>query len=132
MTDSLDPAKPTARRPAHPCSEPGCADLARAGESRCKAHEKLRQREYDAHRRPERHAFYHSREWRALSRLVLKEQPYCACGAKTRQADHILSIKARPDLALDRGNVVARCRPCHSRKTAKEDGRWGKSAEDKL
>ena len=116
---------PTARRAAHTCVEPGCPVLVEAGKSRCEGHERQREREYDAHQRPARHAFYRSREWRALSRQVLEEQPYCGCGARAVQADHIQGVKERPDLALDRRNVVGMCRSCHSRKTAKEDGRWG-------
>jgi len=113
------------RRPAHPCVESGCPTLVMAGTSRCEAHQRQRQRAYDANQRPDRHAFYHSPEWRALSKRVRREQPYCVRGARTTQADHIIRVKERPDLASDRGNVVGLCRPCHSRKTAKEDGRWG-------
>ena len=62
---------------------------------------------------------------RVMSKQVLEEQPWCACGARTTQADHTLSLKERPDLRLVRGNLVGRCAPCHSRKTALEDVRWG-------
>ena len=99
--------------------------MVRTGESLCEAHRKRRQRVYNAHQRPARHAFYRSREWRALSKRVLEEQLYCTCGAKATQADHLQSIRERPDLALDRNNLVGMCRPCHSRKTAQEDERWG-------
>ena len=113
-------------RASHLCGEPGgCPVLVRPRESRCQDHQRQRDRAYNTQQRPERHKFYHTPEWRALSKQVRSEQLYCACGAKTKQADHIQSIEERPDLALDRSNVVGRCLPCHSRKTAQEDGRWG-------
>ena len=113
------------RRPAHPCVEQGCPALVWSRQSRCQAHEKQRQQAYNTQQRPARHAFYHTLEWRDLSKQVLEEQPYCACGARSTQADHLLSVRERPDLALVRRNLVGRCRPCHSRKTAREDRRWG-------
>lgn len=112
------------RRAQRPCVEPGCPALAKAGRPGCEAHERQRERAYNLYERPERHRFYLTKEWRALSKQVLAEQPYCSCGAKATQSDHILSIKERPDLALDRGNLVGLCKPCHSRKTAQKEGRW--------
>lgn len=101
-----------------------CSALAVPGKRCCPTHERQRARSYDAHQRPARHAFYRTPEWRALSKQVRREQPWCACGAKTTQADHIKSVRERPDLKLERSNLVGMCRPCHSRKTARE-GRWG-------
>ena len=110
------------RRPGRLCID--CLALAPPGKTRCEVHEQQRAREYNA-QRPARHLFYRTPQWRALSKQVLREQPWCACGATTTQADHIKSVRERPELALERSNVVGMCLPCHSRKTAREDGRWG-------
>ncbi|MCK4624021.1 MAG: HNH endonuclease [Phycisphaerae bacterium] len=58
--------------------------------------------------------------------MVLARDPICRiCKRKpTTEADHIVPIReggARYDLA----NLQGLCKPCHSRKTATEDGRWG-------
>ena len=44
---------------------------------------------------------------RVMSKQVLEEQPWCACEARTTQADHILRLKERPDLRLVRGTWLA-------------------------
>jgi 5-methylcytosine-specific restriction enzyme A len=112
--------------PHHPCNEPGCPALVPRGVSRCPTHQRQRQAEYNRTQRPARHQFYNTKEWRALSKQVLQEGPNCRdCGAPSTQADHILSVKERPDLALVRSNVTGRCGTCHSRRTAREHQRWG-------
>ena len=46
-----------------------------------------------------------------MSKQALEEQPWCQCGARTTQDNHILSIKDRPDLRLERSNLVGRGDP---------------------
>ena len=113
-------------RPLHPCNSPTrCPTLISAGQRLCPDHQRQANREYNQ-QRPARHQFYQTKEWRRLSKQVLAEEPWCACGGRTTQADHIISIKDRPDLALVRENLVGRCASCHSRKSALVDGRWDK------
>ncbi len=91
---------------SRPCAEPGCPNLA-AYRSRCTAH-KLRG--YGA-------------PWRRLRARFLIANPFCFCGAKANEVDH---IKPRREGGSDSpDNLQALCKPCHSRKTAKE-GPWGR------
>jgi 5-methylcytosine-specific restriction endonuclease McrA len=113
-----------AHRAKHPCNAPCCPVLVPAGQSLCADHQRERDHYYNHVQRPARHRFYQTKEWRELGRQVLWEEPLCPCGAKATQADHIISVKERPDLALARSNLVGRCASCHSRKTAIKDGRW--------
>ncbi len=60
----------------------------------------------------------------AIERAGTRGAAMMFLGARTTQADHIISLKARPDLGLESSNLVGMC-GLHSRKTALEDGRWG-------
>jgi 5-methylcytosine-specific restriction protein A len=60
-------------------------------------------------------------EWQRLRRAYLAEHPSCGvCGGAATEVDHIVSVRQRPDLRLVPENWRPRCRPCHSRRTAKE------------
>ena len=110
------------RRMLTACRAPGCPNLTRGG--LCAAHQ--RQYERSPQRQHAKHAY--PVNWEALKTMVLARQPFCECGARSREVDHIepLSQGGTNDLS----NLVGRCKPCHSRKTAgdkarHEDGRWG-------
>jgi 5-methylcytosine-specific restriction endonuclease McrA len=75
--------------------------------------------------------FYGSAAWKATRARVLRRDGYCCqmCGVSVRgkglsRVDHILSIKARPDLALVESNLRALCAPCDNRRHS-EKGRGG-------
>jgi 5-methylcytosine-specific restriction protein A len=56
----------------------------------------------------------------------LREHPRCAaCGDPARVVDHIRPWRGDRRLFLDPGNLQSLCRPCHSKKTASEDGGFG-------
>ncbi|MGK2287233.1 HNH endonuclease [Pedomonas sp. V897] len=38
------------------------------------------------------------------------------------EVDHIISVAERPDLRLEPSNLRVLCRPCHSRRTARDQG----------
>lgn len=118
---------PTA--PKQPCRTPRCPALVERGQGWCPTHRRERARRYNQTQRPAGHAFYKTPAWQALRRRVLQERGVACvdCGRITPHphVDHILTVRERPDLALDASNVAIRCLPCHSRKTAREDGRWG-------
>jgi 5-methylcytosine-specific restriction protein A len=71
---------------------------------------------------------YASEEWRVLRRVVLREQPICrGCQlARSSHVDHIKAHKGDPRLFWDRTNLQGLCRACHSSKTVKQDGGWGR------
>ena len=116
-------------RPARPCVE-RCSSLAVPGGDRCRRHKRARQQAYNQHQRPARHAFYQSSEWKRFKVEAANElgRQCVDCGKTTGRLDldHNVSIDERPDLALEMSNVQWRCGSCHSRKTAKEGGRWGR------
>lgn len=76
------------------------------------------------------HGLYTAKRWKDLRVQLLARSPICAdCNSLASEVDHILPH--RGDLArfYDTNNLQTLCKPCHSRKTALEDGRWGKVAE---
>lgn len=76
-------------------------------------------------RRPSPEAQGYDADWRKLSRVFRKRHPICAtpdCGRPSQETDHILSVKDRPDLRLVWSNLRAYCKPCHSRRTATDQG----------
>ncbi len=66
-----------------------------------------------------------TREWRRLRDQVVSEEPYCklritgVCTGRSQTADHIVTVKARPDLALVRTNLRGACHPCNRRRGSK-------------
>jgi 5-methylcytosine-specific restriction endonuclease McrA len=75
-------------------------------------------RRYDE-ARPEHHRLYASPEWRRLSAEVRASAVRCHwCLKPTRRlvADHVMPLDQRPDLALERSNLVAACVPCNTRR----------------
>lgn len=65
-----------------------------------------------------------TRAWRVLRAKVIAEEPLCwlrlpGCTTISDTADHILTVKTRPDLALVRGNCRGCCSSCNSRRNDK-------------
>ena len=73
-------------------------------------------------------------QWRALRRRVLRERPLCQrCLERgllvpSQEVDHVQALR-RGGTRLDRANLRALCKPCHSRKTVKEDGGFGRAPQ---
>ena len=114
--------------PPHPCNHPGCPTLTH--ERLCQRHQREERREL-ARSRPNPAAMEYGHEWRKASRRFLQENPlcvHCRQAGKIRASevtDHIVPHKGGMAAFWDRTNWQALCKPCHDRKTAKEDGRWG-------
>ncbi len=60
--------------------------------------------------------------WRRLRARALFDDPFCPCGAVATEVDHIQPKRKGGSDSPD--NLQALCKPCHSRKSAKE-GPWG-------
>jgi 5-methylcytosine-specific restriction protein A len=124
---------PTA--PLKPCAKRGCGHRVREGY--CGEHERPQlaeqRRDLDA-RRPSAHARGYDRRWQRASRLFLQRNPLCVdCAAEGRDAaatvvDHHVPHKGHRDLFWDQSNWRARCKTHHDRKTARQDGGFGRTA----
>lgn len=93
---------------------------------------KANDREYDRRRGSAAKRGYGPR-WRKAREGWLAQHPLCAeCEKRDRirpatDVDHIIPHKGDMALFWDRSNWQSLCHACHSRKTAREDGRWGDS-----
>lgn len=76
--------------------------------------------------------FYRTKNWLRLRAQALRAQPICAtprCGAASTDVDHIQPRPRGTDglTAADvLNNLRCYCRACHSRKTARRDGGFGR------
>lgn len=85
-----------------------------------------RKRISDANRPSSRERGYTHR-WDMASRAYLCRHPLCVtCGAAATVTDHIIPHKGDRILFWDMDNWQALCERCHNRKTAKEDGGFGR------
>lgn len=87
--------------------------------------------ETGARNRESAHARGYTAAWRKAREAYLSAHPWCAvCLAKGRrepasEVDHIRPHKGDKRLFWDKANWQPLCKPCHSAKTATEDGAFG-------
>ena len=99
------------------CSEPGCAEIAVSGSSRCAAHQRPRW-PTGADTRPSAARRGYGYQWSKLRAAFLSKNPACEfCGAPATDVDHI--VPKRWGGTNDESNLQALCHSCHSRKTAR-------------
>ena len=112
------------RRPPTPCRFPGCPRLSH--ERFCEEHERQVQAEYDAARGTTTARGYGA-HWQKLRCEILRRDPICrwpdGCNMPAVHVDHIVS--KRRGGTDDPKNLRGLCSSHHSKKTAREDGRWG-------
>lgn len=115
----------------HPCSQPGCGALTDA--ARCSKHRAQAQREQDQ-RRGSAHQRGYGRAWQKASKAYLRAHPLCQCEAcddgckrvtPASVVDHKVPHKGDMALFWDSSNWQSMSKPCHDRKTAREDGGFG-------
>ncbi|MCB6219080.1 HNH endonuclease signature motif containing protein [Bacillus paralicheniformis] len=115
------------KKPLKPCNEPGCPTLTREGY--CEQHKRIKPT-YDQHRESAARRGYDN-QWRKARQGYLSKHPFCvSCMKEGRRVpatvvDHITPHKGDKKLFWDSSNWQPLCAPCHSRKTAKEDGGFG-------
>lgn len=72
---------------------------------------------------------YATPEWKATRLLVLERDGYVCqirgrrCTHTATEADHIIEVSIRPDLALALDNLRAACKPCNSSRGATHGNR---------
>lgn len=118
------------RRAPTPCCAPGCQALA---EGRyCADHRNLDRKRVDAQRGTRTQRGYSNR-WLRYRAHFLRAHPLCVrCQALGRiktatVVDHILPHRGDRALFWDKANHQPLCKSCHDRKTALEDGGFGRS-----
>lgn len=129
------------KKPNRACREPGCVGYAVHCSPYCGQHAAAHARAFrSAEHRKESARLYRTGEWLALRRQQLTIQPFCAeclkAGKYTlaSEVDHIVPHRNDVQLFYDHLNLQSLCHPCHSQKTAREDGGFGRArhiAEEK-
>lgn len=122
------------RKPNRACGEPLCVRYAMAGSAYCETHAAQHARTYRG-REDRRSAarLYRSCQWVALRRQQLGALPFCAeclrAGRYTlaSEVDHVVPHRNDERLFFDPSNLQSLCKPCHSVKTAREDGGFGRA-----
>lgn len=66
-------------------------------------------------------------KWQGARAEYLAAHSLCSCGRPATVVDHITPHKGDQKLFWDRKNWQPQCHPCHSRKTAKYDGGFGRA-----
>ena len=119
-----------ALKPLRPCRHTGCHELTRDGY--CEKHRREKQQRYDRQRGSSTKRGYGGR-WQRYRKRFLAENPLCVkCRENngiepSTDVDHIVAVSGPDDpLFWDPDNHQALCHSCHSAKTAKEDGGFGR------
>lgn len=79
-------------------------------------------RAYDQERGGPRRRGYDA-AWERLRADFLAAHPVCCipgCGKPATDADHVTSVRERPDLRLVRSNLRPMCHPHHSQRTSRD------------
>ena len=114
-----------ANAPLHECNQAGCHVLTTG--RYCDKHK----RGYDQHRESASKRGY-NRRWQIVSKAYLANHPFCVrClerGVHTHAivVDHIVPHKGNQSLFWDKSNWQPLCKQCHDKKTATEDGGFGR------
>ncbi len=87
------------------------------GKSLCTDCEAKRQTTYNKNKRDRKaDRFYHSKQWKSLSKAVLAKAGYkCAlCGGLAVEVHHIQDVRTHPQLRLMPSNLMPLCTACHN------------------
>lgn len=120
------------RKPKKPCAYPGCPELVQDGRF-CLKHKRQDQRRQDKERGTAAQRGYGYR-WQKYTKVFLGEHPLCECEECKKLGrllpatvvDHIIPHKGDYNLFWDPDNHQAMAKRCHDRKTATEDGGFGR------
>lgn len=108
-----------------PCRWTGCPALVKSGVGYCPEHKRETRKQSDRQRDQSNRHVYATARWKRLRKMVLGRDPTCPCGDGTTVADHIVPM-SRGGQPYDLDNVQGMCDRCHNRKTAREDGGYGR------
>jgi len=112
-------------KPKRLCSHPGCSEITE--EAYCPKHSRQKDRQ-----RGSAYERGYNNEWRKYRLMFLLDHPLCnICQREGRLSsanvvDHVIPHKGDQRLFWDVKNHQALCKECHDRKTATEDGGFGR------
>ncbi|MDC0325220.1 HNH endonuclease [bacterium] len=115
------------RRPLKPCTRTGCSYTVRK-QGNC--HPDCKQVRREPEERQSASARGYGSRWQKLRLMVLKREPLCRhCNIQGQitlatDVDHIISLVRGGTNELN--NLQPLCHSCHSKKTAREDGAFGR------
>jgi 5-methylcytosine-specific restriction protein A len=114
-----------------PCTYAGCSALVRDGSGRCAQHKHSEKKQHDQSRGTAHERGY-SVAWQRARLGFLRSHPLCAKHeadghvVMATVVDHIMPHKGDKVLFWQHDNWQPLCKPCHDRKTASEDGGFGR------
>lgn len=126
----MDHGRALALGAPRPCASPRCSALVQ-GATYCPDHAKARAIVREAQRENAAARGY-GHKWREAREGYLRAHPLCAsCSTDAvpvmaTVVDHIIPHKGDRALFWQRSNWQGLCKPCHDRKTAREDGGFGR------
>lgn len=117
------------RAAPHPCNQLGCREVLPRGQRYCKAHQRAVHQIADRDRGSPSARGY-GRQWRKVRAAVLADEPLCRMCAEqgttmaATEVDHVDGNSSNND----RANLRPLCKPCHSRRTLRDQG-WGRRVD---
>ena len=119
------------KMPKHPCGFPGCPNLT---DGRfCEEHAKQENRRYERYQRDPATKRRYGRAWQRIRDRYAAAHPFCEeCYKRgvltpTEEIHHIVPLSHGGTHSED--NLMALCKPCHSRITAEMGDRWPQNKE---
>ena len=119
------------KMPKHPCDFPGCPNL--TDRRYCEEHAKQENRRYERYQRDPATKRRYGRAWQRIRNRYVAAHPFCEeCYKKgiltpTEEIHHITPLAHGGTHADD--NLMALCKPCHSRITVEMGDRWPQNKE---
>ena len=121
-------------KPKKPCKSIGCPKLTHG--RYCEDHAELEHISKEGARgRGSSTKRGYGYAWQKLRKYVLLHQPVCKgfdgehCGRAAQEVDHILPLSEGGTNDLD--NLQGLCKSCHSKKTARDDGSFGRAKKQR-
>jgi hypothetical protein len=113
-------------RPDRICEHPGCGAQGQWDGSYCPDHARERKNDRTRNRGSLNADWERFRKYLMACGNVFCQRVHMGvrCSKQAYAFHHIIESAARPDLNLDRRNVVGTCRGCHPRPTDRDQGQW--------
>lgn len=115
-------------KPKRPCRMNGCGRLCENGEQYCAQHKPAATKQYNQYQRDPATNKRYGRAWKRIRDRYIKVHPLCEQCSKegkltpAEEVHHILPLSKGG--GNEAGNLMALCKPCHSRITAESGDRW--------